>query len=110
MLGAAWRGCAGASGNRLETVEPEHAFAHVNDLGWNGTTDTVLFGRAAAKHYEVIVALDRNQLTNADEWKALKKSRLHHVSVKQNTSTQGARGRSASLRVSQRQCRECWTT
>ena len=76
----------------LRLLEPEHSFAHVNDLGWNGTTDPVLFQRAAASHYEVIVALDRNQLTNADEWRALKKSRLHHVSVKQNKSTQGARG------------------
>jgi hypothetical protein len=74
----------------LAMLEPAHTFRHVNDLGWMGINDPLLFERAAAGAYEVIVALDRNQLTNATEWRALKKSRLPHVSI--NKQTQGARG------------------
>jgi hypothetical protein len=76
----------------LAMLEPTHTFRHVNDLGWMGIKDPVLFARAAAASFEVIVALDRNQLTNAAEWKALKKANLHHISIKQSKQTQGARG------------------
>jgi hypothetical protein len=76
----------------LAMLEPTHTFRHVNDLGWMGIKDPLLFERAAASSFEVIVALDRNQLTNAAEWRALKKARLHHVSIKQSKQTQGARG------------------
>jgi hypothetical protein len=76
----------------LAMLGPTHTFQHVNDLGWMGMKDPALFQRATASGYEVIVALDRNQLTSAAEWKALKRSGLHHVSIRQTKATQGALG------------------
>jgi hypothetical protein len=65
---------------------------HVNGLGWMGMKDPALFRRASGAEYGVIVALDRNQLTSAAEGKALKRSGLHHVSIRRTKAPQGARG------------------
>ena len=73
-----------------------HVFDHVNDVGWAGVTDPDLFSRAARSGFGAIVALDRNQLYSDAEWRALKRSALHHVSIRQTRATQGARG---SLRL-----------
>ncbi len=80
----------------LRVLEPVHTFDHVHTLGWDGTKDPELFRRASARGFEVLVALDRNQLHDAAEWRALKRARLHHVSVRQSRATEGAAG---SLRL-----------
>ena len=79
----------------LRVLTP-HVFEHVNDRSWAGTADPTLFANAGRAGFDVIVALDRRQLYNADEWQALKRARLHHVSIRQTRTTQGARG---SLRL-----------
>jgi hypothetical protein len=76
----------------LAMLGPTHSFEHVNNVGWMGMKDPMLFQVAATAGYEAIVALDRNQLTSAAEWKALKRSGLHHISIRQTKATQGARG------------------
>jgi hypothetical protein len=38
---------------------------------------------AADKGYEAIVTLDVDQLSDADECRALKRSKLHHISLRQ---------------------------
>jgi PIN like domain len=81
----------------LAMLEPAHSFKHVNDLKWMGVKDPELFRRAAKARFDVIVALDRNQLANAAEWKALKKAKLHHVSIRQTKQTEGARGQMRML-------------
>jgi hypothetical protein len=81
----------------LAMLGPGHTFQHVNDLGWMGMKDPALFHQASAAGYEVIVALDRNQLTSAAERRALKRSGLHHVSIRQTKATQGARGQMRML-------------
>ena len=76
----------------LLRIDESHAFAHVNDLSLTGTPDAALFKRARELGFDTIVSLDRNQLTYEREWRALRRARLHHVSLRQSRATQGERG------------------
>ena len=79
----------------LQVLVP-HTFNHVGPAGWAGQTDKALFALAAEAGYDIVVSLDRRQLYSDDEWKALKRAGLHHVSIRQSRATEGARG---SLRL-----------
>jgi PIN like domain len=73
-----------------------HTFEHVNHLGWSGRSDPDVFALASRAGHDVILALDRKQLSSAAEWRALKRAGLNHVSIRQSSATQGAAG---SLRL-----------
>jgi hypothetical protein len=47
---------------------------------------------AKAKGYDAILTLDVDQLTDADECRALKRSRLHHISLRQGRTAAGIKG------------------
>lgn len=78
----------------LEPLElnKEHGFAHVDGLKWKSKGDTFLFPDAVGKGFDGILALDVDQLTIKREWKALRKSRLHHVSLRQGRTVSGRKG------------------
>ena len=69
-----------------------HEFDHVNALGWQGKLDEFLFRGATRAGFEGIVALDVGQLADPDECKRLKRSGLHHVSVRRGSRVQGRKG------------------
>jgi hypothetical protein len=69
-----------------------HRFEHLEHLGWKGKLDPFLFRDAARRGFDAIVALDLDQLVDPKEWRALKDSGLHHVSVKQGRRVQGTKG------------------
>jgi hypothetical protein len=68
------------------------SFDHVNDLHWKGKKDVSLFRDAAKKGYEAVLTLDVAQLESADESRALRLSKLHHIGIQQGRSAQGVRG------------------
>jgi predicted nuclease of predicted toxin-antitoxin system len=69
-----------------------HQFAHVTDLGWDGQKDQPLFAAAAQRGFDAIVALDVDQLFEPAEWRALRRSRLHHISLRQGRTVRGRTG------------------
>lgn len=69
-----------------------HAFTHVTELRWDGRKDRSLFAAASRRGFEAIIALDVDQLVEPAEWRALKASRLHHISLRQGRTVQGASG------------------
>ncbi len=73
-------------------VNRGHRFDHVNDLQWKGRLDQPLFRDASARGYHAIVTLDVNQLSDADECRALRRSGLHHISLQQGRTVRGLKG------------------
>lgn len=69
-----------------------HEFRHVGEIGWKGKLDHFLFPDAASAGFDAIVSLDVDQLADRKEWKALRKSDLHHISVKQGRTVKGRKG------------------
>ncbi len=69
-----------------------HEFTHVTELGWDGREDRPLFADAAGRGFEAIVALDVDQLVDGSEWRALKSSKLHHISLRQGRTVTGRTG------------------
>ena len=69
-----------------------HEFDHVNDLQWKGRGDLDLFRGAVARRYDAILTLDVNQLSAPEEWRALRRSGLHHISLQQGRSARGIVG------------------
>jgi hypothetical protein len=69
-----------------------HEFEHVAEMGWDGRKDQQLFATAARRGFEALVAVDVDQLVEAGEWRALKKSGLHHISLRQGRTVKGATG------------------
>ena len=69
-----------------------HTFTHVTELTWSGRKDAELFSTAVGRGFDVIVALDVNQLVDPGEWRALKRAKLHHVSLRQGRTVRGATG------------------
>jgi len=69
-----------------------HKFEHVTQLKWHGRTDVQLFNAAARRNFDAIVALDVDQLVDPAEWRALKASGLHHISLRQGRTVRGATG------------------
>jgi hypothetical protein len=73
-------------------LNKQHEFDHVDDLRWKGKQDTQLFADAAARSYDAVLTLDLDQLSSAEESRALKRSGLHHIGIHQGRSAQGVRG------------------
>jgi hypothetical protein len=69
-----------------------HEFVHVHDEGWDGREDRFLFSHARQRGYEALIALDVDQLVEPVEWRALKASGLHHLSLRQGRTVRGATG------------------
>ena len=68
-------------------IDESHCFDHVNLIGLAGTPDVDLFGEARHLGFDAIVSLDRQQLNYKREWRALRKARLNHVSLRQSHAT-----------------------
>ena len=77
----------------VRRTNKRHVFEHVTERGWAGTKDQP-FQRAAKNGYDGIVAVDVEQLSDPAEWRALRRSRLHHISLSQGrtVSRAGAAG------------------
>lgn len=69
-----------------------HDFEHIYQLGWGGKKDRFLFDEAQRRGFSAIVALDVHQLVDPIEWRRLKASGLHHISLRQGKSVTGATG------------------
>lgn len=69
-----------------------HDFDHVIGVGWAGKPDRFLFRDAANRKYDGLVTLDVNQLANKDEWRSLRDSDLHHISVRLGSRASGVAG------------------
>jgi hypothetical protein len=69
-----------------------HTFEHVTELTWSGRKDAELFSSAASRGFEAIVVLDVDQLVDPTEWRVLKRSKLHHISLRQGRTVRGASG------------------
>jgi hypothetical protein len=69
-----------------------HQFDHINDLRWKGRLDQPLFRDASTHGYNALLTLDVNQLSDADEWRALRRSGLHHISLQQGRTVRGLKG------------------
>lgn len=69
-----------------------HQFDHVDGLRWKGRLDQPLFSDAAGRGYHAVLTLDVNQLSDADECRALRRSGLHHISLQQGRSVRGVKG------------------
>jgi hypothetical protein len=69
-----------------------HTFTHLTELTWSGRRDTELFSGAARRGFDAIVVLDVDQLVEPAEWRALKRSQLHHVSLRQGRTVRGSSG------------------
>jgi hypothetical protein len=69
-----------------------HQFDHIDGLRWKGRLDQRLFRDAAGRGYDTILTLDVNQLSDADECRALRRSGLHHISLQQGRSVRGVKG------------------
>jgi hypothetical protein len=63
----------------LRRLLPEHGVDHVQDLGWKGKKDRFLLPDAAARGYDALVTNDSKQLDSAEESRAIRDSRMHHV-------------------------------
>jgi hypothetical protein len=69
-----------------------HVFEHVAKIGWDGRKDQQLFEGAERRGFDAIVAVDVDQLVEPAEWRALKKSGLHHISLRQGRTVRGGTG------------------
>jgi hypothetical protein len=63
-----------------------HTFEHVDGLKWKGKGDARLFTDAASRGFDALIVLDVDQLADPELCKALKASRLHHISLRQGRS------------------------
>jgi len=57
----------------------DHAVEHVNHIRWTGKQDRFVYPDAKRRGYDVILTNDANQLNDADETDAIRRSGLHHV-------------------------------
>ncbi|HVE69284.1 MAG TPA: hypothetical protein VNB64_11955 [Solirubrobacteraceae bacterium] len=81
----------------VQLIEPlrrnaPHTFDHIDDLKWKSKKDEFLLPDAAARGYDALVALDVGQLTEPDLCRVLKKSGLHHISLRQGRTVKGKKG------------------
>jgi len=81
----------------LTCVLPAHAVEHIDELGWKGKKDRFLLPDAAAAGYHAIVTIDRRQLDDPEELKAIKVSGLHHITFSQGKGVSGLARAIASL-------------
>lgn len=66
-----------------------HVVKHVHELRWTGKQDIALFQDAMGK-FDAILTNNYHQLDNPDEARAIKRSRIHHISYEQKVG--GLRG------------------
>lgn len=66
----------------LRHVLPSHTVDHVTQIGWSGKKDRQLYRDAAAKGYNVVVTNNKDQLSDPDECRAIKRSGIHWVSYR----------------------------
>jgi hypothetical protein len=66
----------------LSLLLPAHTVVHVQSLSWKGKGDVDLLRDAKRRGYSVFVTNDRNQLSDPNETRAIRKSGLHHVTYK----------------------------
>jgi hypothetical protein len=81
----------------VQLIEPlrrnrGHGFDHIDGLKWKGRLDQPLFQIAALRGFEAILTLDVNQLSDADECRALRRAGLHHISLQQDRTVRGLKG------------------
>ncbi len=69
-----------------------HEFEHVDEVRWKGKRDAFLINDAAARRFDGIVTLDVDQLSDPELCRALARSRLHHISLRQGRRAVGKRG------------------
>jgi hypothetical protein len=67
----------------LRHLLPRHQVDHLAELGWKGKKDKPLLADAGRAGYDVFLTLDRQQLNDPDECKAIKASGIHHVRYEQ---------------------------
>lgn len=68
---------------------------HVHDLRWTSKNDIQLLADAKVRGYELFITNDRAQLTDPDETRAIKKSKIHHLCY--DIKGQGLRASSNAL-------------
>jgi len=60
----------------LRCILPAHDVDHVDILGWKGKQDRFLLPDAAAARYEALITIDRRQLDDPTELRAIRSSGL----------------------------------
>jgi hypothetical protein len=68
----------------LRRLLPEHALDHVADIGWKGKKDRFLLPDAARRGYDALLTNDSAQLDSAEESRAIRDSRMHHIRYRQD--------------------------
>lgn len=63
----------------LRHVLRTHDVHHIHGLGWSGKKDVFVYRDARAKGYDAIVTNDRHQMSDPDECREVKRSRLHRI-------------------------------
>jgi predicted nuclease of predicted toxin-antitoxin system len=66
-----------------------HEVDHVEGIGWKGKKDPQLLPDTAAAGYDAFVTKDANQLSDPEETKLIKKSKLHHIRFGQDEGVAG---------------------
>lgn len=75
----------------VQLVEPlrrllrEHRVDHVQNLGWKGKKDRFLLPHASGKGYDALITNDSAQLDSAEETRAIRDSRMHHIRYQHDT-------------------------
>ncbi len=69
-----------------------HEFRHVEELKWKKKGDTFLYPDASARGFEGVLALDVDQLVIKKEWEAIRRSGIHHISLRQGRTVKGKKG------------------
>lgn len=73
----------------LQLMEPlrhllrAHEVKHVSEIGWRGKKDQLLLGDAGRAGYEAFLTLDKAQLADPDECRAIRDSGMHHIRYEQ---------------------------
>jgi hypothetical protein len=60
-----------------------HDVDHISEIGWKGKKDLALLGDARRRGYQAFLTLDRQQLADPDECRAIRDSRMHHIRYEQ---------------------------
>lgn len=70
----------------LQRLLPGHEVHHVQQLGWKGKKDRFLLPDARRRNYQAFLTNDSAQLDDADESRAIRDSRMHHIRYPHDTS------------------------
>jgi len=73
----------------LSCIVPAHVVDHLDDLGWKGKKDRFLLADAASAGYQGIVTIDRRQLDDPTELRAIKAAGIHHITFTQDHGVAG---------------------